>query len=91
MISESHYITQVIFVVKDADARRGVAWRAKQNIAKNCLSLQANGFEVLTVIRNKKGKCWTYCSEGYWEEYKVSLSTSALFVTNEKIKMNKNK
>ena len=81
---------KVFLIVEDADARRGVAWRAKQNLSKNCLSLQANGFEVLTVVKNKKGKCWTYCSEGYWEEFKVSLSFLS-FIEVKKCVMSKTK
>ena len=49
-----------------------MAWRARVAAAKKFLSLQANGYDCLGLVRNRKtGELWVHSSEGYWAEYKV--------------------
>ena len=63
----------VIIIVANAEARIAMAYRARQDIGKNLLSLQANGFEVFTTIRNTSTKeSWTHCSVEFWDEFAVS-------------------
>ena len=67
----------------DPNRRSALAWRARHAISKKLLQLQCNGYDALTLVRNRDTKeLWVHCSEGYWNEYRVSTKQELMVSLN---------